>query len=160
MNCLALGSFGAACLICFLALILVLWRHLFHINSPKNLSYLGINRSVISDWKNVSADTVLRSSVLQTPIQLLFRVPVLQLCAVRMKQCVSSARISVQFVRMSCPPLLTPSFRLQFVAIVADMTCTLTAVCCVWQYTCCMKDTAVTQHFWWLLRPRLLRCGW
>jgi hypothetical protein len=37
MICLALGNFGAACLICFLALILVLWRHLFHINSPKNL---------------------------------------------------------------------------------------------------------------------------
>ena len=46
-----------------------------------------------------------------------------------------------------CPPLLTSSFRLQFVDIVADMTCTLTAVCCFWQYSGCMKETAIIQHF-------------
>lgn len=35
MICFALGNFGATCLICLLALVLVFWRRLFYIIAPK-----------------------------------------------------------------------------------------------------------------------------
>ena len=159
MNCLALGNFGAACLICFLVLILVFWGHLFHIIIPKlelpwdkSLSNKQLEKCVrycSTQQLSVDADTA---------------VPLAHPCRSYAQYEWSGVFLQQHALPFSlqewvCLPLLTLSFRLQFVAIVADMTRTLTTVCCFWQYSCCM-DTAVIQHFRWPLWPQLLRCSW